>query len=331
MTPNPNNLRTATAQAHPNIAFIKYWGNLDDSLRLPVNPSLSMNLDGLITETQVTWDATLNTDVLYLNGEKAGKVATTRVNSYLDKLRQELKIEGFAKVVSQNNFPIGTGIASSAAAFAALAAAATAAAGKHITEKELSILARFGSGSAARSVPSGFVEWHTSTASEGSFAVSIAPPEWWDLVDVIAVVSTEHKAVGSTAGHQTAKTSDLQNARVFGAYERLQLCKKAIKERDFTTFADIVEEDSNLMHAVMMTSQPPLFYWSPGTLKVLQTVHELRQQGLQVCYTLDAGPNVHCLCVSDAVESVRSRLNKISEVINILQARPGGSVRVLES
>src|SRR5690606_29541659 len=114
--------------------------------------------------------------------------------------------------------------------------------------------ARLGSGSASRSIPSGFVEWLAAETHEDSYAFSVAAPEHWDLVDVIAVVSDEHKATTSQAGHPTAKTSDLQNARVAGAQNRLDRVRQAILERDFSSFAEVVELDSNLMHAVMMTS-----------------------------------------------------------------------------
>lgn len=330
MTVNSGSHLSATATAHPNIAFIKYWGNLDDRLRLPMNPSLSMNLAGLFTKTTVTWDASLDTDQLYLNGQQQAGIPQQRVSKYLDAIRPYLNIQAPALVISENNFPTGVGIASSASAFAALAVAAAAAAGKTLSERELSILARLGSGSASRSVPGGFVEWHSSTAHEGSFAASIAPADWWELVDLIAVVDTTHKAVGSTEGHPSAKTSDLQNARVAGAYERLRRCKQAILERDFASLTEVVEHDSNLMHAVMMTSQPPLFYWLPGTLEVMQAVRNLRAQGSQVCYTLDAGPNVHCICVREDAEHVRTLLQSLSKVRDILEAGPGGPAAVVE-
>ncbi|MBI5669913.1 MAG: diphosphomevalonate decarboxylase [Chloroflexi bacterium] len=319
---NPS--RSATARAHPNIAFIKYWGNADDHLRLPANPSLSMNLDGLYTETTVTWRDDLDTDQLTLNGQSDTGAACRRVSAHLDALRERLGIRGFATVQSANNFPMGTGIASSAASFAALTLAATSAAGLTLSERELSTLARLGSGSAARSIPGGYVEWHVGQTHEESFAESIAQPEYWALVDVIAVVSGQHKKVGSQEGHRTAATSDLQAARVTGAAGRLATCKAAILERNFATFAEVVEHDSNLMHAVMMTSRPPLFYWLPATLAIMEQVRQWRQDGLSVCYTLDAGPNVHCICVKQDAEQVRQGLAALSGVQEVRVAGVGG-------
>lgn len=317
-------MQTASARAHPNIAFIKYWGNRDDLLRLPLNNNLSMNLDGLHTDTQVTWDARLTADTLHLNGAPASGAALQRVSQHLDVLRTRLNLDAHASVVSENNFPMGAGIASSASAFAALTVAAVAAAGQTLSERDLTTLARRGSGSASRSIPSGFVQWHMGTDDASSYAESIAPPDYWQLIDVIAVISMEHKATGSQAGHRTASTSDLQDARIAGADARFALCKQALLAQDFATFADVVEQDSNLMHAVMMTSRPPLFYWQPATLTVMAAVRDWRQAGRQVCYTLDAGPNVHCLCLSTDAAWVQAQLTAIPGVQNVLTAKPGG-------
>ncbi len=316
---------TKTARAHPNIAFIKYWGNTDNRLRLPANPSLSMNLDGLYTQTTVIWRDDLTADELVLNGQAETGAALRRVTAHLDALRERLDIRGWAAVESSNNFPMGTGIASSAASFAALTLAATAAAGLRLNERELSALARLGSGSAARSIPGGFVEWHAGATHEESFAESIAPPDHWELVDVIAVVSGQHKAVGSQEGHKSAATSDLQAARVAGAAGRLAACKSAIQHQDFAALAEVVELDSNLMHAVMMTSRPALFYWLPPTLAVMEQVRRWRADGLRVCYTLDAGPNVQCICVRNDAEQVRQGLTRLSGVLEVLTAGAGGA------
>jgi diphosphomevalonate decarboxylase len=150
-------------------------------------------------------------------------------------------------------------------------------------------------------------------------------------VDVIAVISREHKVTGSTAGHGSAGTSDLQEARVQGAEGRLEAVKRAIAERDFATFAATVEHDSNLMHAVMMTSQPPLFYWLPASLTLMERIRQLRADGLKVCYTLDAGPNVHCICVREDAEQVRQAIASLSVAHDLIVAGVGGGVEVIQS
>lgn len=323
-------MATATALAHPNIAFIKYWGNRDQHLRLPANGSISMNLAGLTTTTEVSFSDELPGDMVELNGRLLAGPELQRVSDFLDCVRRMAGVFKPAQVHSENNFPTGAGIASSAAAFAALSLAASTALGLDLGELELSRLARRGSGSASRSIPTGFVEWHAGDDDQSSYAVSIAPPEHWDLVDLIAVVEAGHKSVGSTAGHALADTSPLQPARVADAPRRLEICRSAIHARDFDRLAAIIELDSNLMHAVMMTSNPPLMYWEPATLRIIKEVPAWRKSGLPACFTLDAGPNVHVLCPSSAADEVRRRLSELPGVQQILQAAPGGPARLID-
>jgi diphosphomevalonate decarboxylase len=315
---------TATAFANPNIAFIKYWGDFDPCLRVPVNSSLSMNLTGLHTRTTVTFEDGLEQDQLLIEGISAPEPARLRVSLMLENVRQLAGIAGFARVESANNFPMGAGIASSASAFAALSLAASTAAGLNLNEKDLSRLARCGSGSASRSIPGGFVEWQAGTSDEDSYAFSIAAPDHWALTDCVAIVSQGHKPVGSSEGHALATTSPLQTARVADAPRRLEICRRAILERDFQAFADVVELDSNLMHAVMITSTPPLLYWQAATLAVMHAVQAWRKEGLPVCYTIDAGPNVHVLCLAEAAGQVAAQLAEIPGVEKVLTAAPGG-------
>ncbi len=320
---------SATALAHPNIALIKYWGNRDNDLRLPANGNISMNLDGLFTRSTVTFSASSGTDSLRISDNPVTGPSLERVSLFLDLVRQMAGINECAEVVSENNFPIGTGIASSASAFSALALASSEAAGITLTERELSRLARRGSGSASRSIPGGFVEWYMGETDLDSYAESIAPPEHWDLVDCVAVVSTEHKKTGSIAGHPLAPTSPLQAARVADAPRRLDLCGKALMKRDFDALSAIVELDSNIMHAVMMTSNPGLFYWKPASIRVMESVREWRKDGLQVMYTVDAGPNIHVISPREQSESVEKSLRELPGVGDVLVTGVGGPARIV--
>jgi diphosphomevalonate decarboxylase len=358
----------ATAQAHPNIALIKYWGNRDQALRLPSNPSLSMNLAGLTTTTTVEFDPALKHDVLILDGREVTGSGRERVSRFLDQVRQlreATSLRGayperneaqskdatkqsrtrsedgfansarhdaahlFAHVDSRNNFPSGAGLASSASGFAALALAASAAAGLHLDEAELSRLARLGSGSACRSVPGGFVEWTLGVDDRSSYAYSIALADYWDLRDVVALIDVEHKSVGSTEGHAVADTSPLQAARVATASDRLAQARSAVLDRDFPALADVVELDSLMMHAVMITSSPSLMYWQPATIAIMQAVVQWRANGLAACTTIDAGPNVHVICTAEAAEEVALRLRVIPGVRQVITARAGGPARLL--
>ena len=321
--------KQATALAHPNIAFIKYWGDKDPVLRIPVNGSLSMNLDCLYSQTTVEFNPDLESDELLIGGRRPAENAIQRVNQFLDYVRLRAGFSTFAKVTSENNFPTGSGIASSASGFAALGLAASFAAGLELDQRALSRLSRRGSGSACRSVPGGFVQWLPGEDDESSYAISIAAHDHWELHDCIAVVSKEHKETGSSAGHLLAGSSPLQNARIADAERRLDLCRNAILNRDFQAFAEIVELDSNLMHAVMMTSEPQLYYWQPATLEVMQSVIEWRADGFPVCFTIDAGPNVHVITTGDNSPAVMEKLYRIPGVLEVLIGQPGREARLI--
>ena len=288
-----------------------------------------MNLAGLETRTCVHFDPELDRDELILNGRWESEAALQRVAAHLELVRELSGLRRFAHVESENNFPTGAGIASSASAFAALTLAACGAAGLDLDERQLSRLARRGSGSASRSVPGGFVEWVAGGDDQSSYAFSIAPPDHWELVDCVAVVSQVHKPTGSHEGHALAGTSPLQAGRLASAAERLDICRRAILGRDFEALAEVMELDSNMMHAVMMTSTPRLLYWDAATLAVMQAVVELRAGGLPACYTIDAGPNVHVICPAGYATQVAECLKAIAGVKLVLTARPGGPARLL--
>jgi diphosphomevalonate decarboxylase len=320
---------SATAVSHPNIAFIKYWGNRDAALRIPLNGSISMNLDGLETRTSVSFDPDLPEDTLLLNDILSEKPALTRVSDFMDIIRKIASIPYYARVESINNFPTGAGIASSAAAFSALALAGSKAAGLNLDGKSLSRLARRGSGSASRSIPDGFVEWLPGTTDEDSFAVSIAPSNSWNLMDIIAVVKAGEKKVGSSEGHNLAHTSPLQKARVEDAARRLNLCRKAVLHKDFDSLATVIELDSDMMHSVMMTSNPALFYWEPASLAIIKEIPFWRKSGVPCAYTLDAGPNVHILCPEGYEQKVKEFLDGMAGITDIITASAGGPTRLV--
>ncbi|NPV84508.1 MAG: diphosphomevalonate decarboxylase [Anaerolineae bacterium] len=321
---------SASAVAHPNIAFIKYWGDRDSALHLPANGSISMNLGDLATRTRVVFDSSMRSDELFLNGVLQSGAAVERVRRFLDIVRSLAGQFICARVESENNFPAGAGLASSASAYAALALAASHALGLRLSEIELSRLARRGSGSACRSVPGGFVEWQAGSNDLDCYAFCIAPPKHWALVDCIVLLDTAQKEVGSLQGHVLAATSPLQAARLADAPRRLELCRQAVLSRDFTSLAEIIELDSHLMHAVMMTSAPSLLYWQPATLQVMKSVIGWRRDGLPVCYTIDAGANVHVICEADNAAQVRKLLGALEGVVDVLCSSVGGAVRLVE-
>ena len=312
-----------------NIAFIKYWGNRDNVRRVPLNDSLSMNLSNATTTTTVEFDERLNEDEVVIGDQDAKEAARARVVAHLDRVRALAKIETKARVESRNTFPTGTGIASSASGFAALSLAATHAAGLELTERQLTMLARQASGSACRSIPAGFCEWITSIDPNDSYAVSIAPPEHWDLHDVIAIVNTEEKKVGSTEGHAAAGTSRFLSERLNALPNRLHRVRRAIFAKDLALLGPAIEEEAIELHFVAMTSRPAIFYWSPGMVRVVQAVQGWRAEGLAVYFTLDAGPNVHLICEGKDAAQVADLARQVPEVQQVIDNAPGGAATIV--
>ncbi len=321
----------ATCRATSNIAFVKYWGRIDNDLRLPMNGSISMNLAAATTTTSVEFDPLLGHDGvdggagLHLNDKQAA-----RVFRHVDRIRALAGIRTRARVATRNNFPMGAGVASSAAAFAALTVAATQAADLHLSERELTILARQGSGSACRSISAGFVEWHYGETSADSFAESIAPAGHWDIRDLIAITQTEHKAVGSTKGMNLVTTSPFNETRVALTQESLDIIRRAILERDWTRFGEETEREAVRLHMIAMTSQPPVFYWSPVTLRIMQAVMDWRAEGLEAYYTIDAGANVHVIAQSQDATELETRLGQLEGVGDVIHSRVGDGARLID-
>ncbi len=319
----------STAISCSNIAFIKYWGNRDAARRIPLNDSLSMNLSRATTTTTVEFDEQLAEDAVRIGDAPVREAARARVVAHLDRIRAIAKIASKARVESQNTFPSGVGIASSASGFAALTVAGTRAAGLQLPERELTMLARQASGSACRSIPAGFVEWVTSIDPSSSYAVSIAPPEHWDLHDVIAIVSTEEKQVGSTEGHSAALTSPFLQSRLTTLPIRLHRVRRAILARDLDLLGPAVEEDAIELFFIAMTSRPPIYYWAPAMVRVIQAVQRWRADGLPVYFTLDAGPNVHLICEGKDADQVASLARAVEGVQQVIDNAPGGAAFIV--
>lgn len=318
----------ATAIAPSNIAFTKYWGKKDEILRLPENGSVSMCLSNLLTTTTVAFSLEYKKDEITINGGGVETGEEMRVIKHLDRIRKLAKINLKAKVVSKNNFPIGTGLSSSASGFAALTLAASKAADLDLSEKDLSILTRQGSGSACRSIPSGFVEWLDGDTSETSYAIQIFPPNYWDIADVVAVVSEGKKEVSTSVGQQSAQSSPFMATRLAHMKERNDLCRKLIEQKNFKEFGELIEAEALELHTIMLTQRPALIYWTPGTLQIMKLVSHWRADGIPVYFTINTGQNIHLIVEQKNVEKVVSKLKQLDFVKNIIVNTPGEGTRL---
>ncbi len=323
----------ATAQAQPNIALIKYWGKRDPRLNLPATGSLSITLAALWTRTRVAFDESLRHDELRLNG--AGDPATLgRVSACLDLLRRRAGITTCARIDTRNNFPTAAGLASSASGFAALVVAADAALGLALDRRALSMLARQGSGSAARSLFGGFVSLAAGQRADGgdAFAEPVLDAVAWPLEVAVAITSQRRKSVGSSAGMESSRqTSPFYPAWMSTAATDLATAREAVQTRDFAALAAVSEHNCLKMHAVMQASQPPLLYWSGATVDCLQRIRALRERdGVAVFFTIDAGAQVKAVCAPGALTTVAAALADIPGVEQVLTSGLGDGAQLID-
>lgn len=307
----------ATAFAPVNVALIKYWGKADARLRLPANSSLSVNLTNLGTKTTVEWDKNLKTDI-----------ADQRMIEQLNRIRKLAGINLKAKVATKNNFPASTGLSSSASGLAALTLAASAAAGLKLSEKDLSRLARLGSGSACRSIPGGWAEW-TKGDDQSSYGKTIFPANHWDLRILVVILSRQQKTVSSTSGQELAQTSPLYQERIKGIDAEIKKIKTAIRQKNFTQMGQVMEEDCYSMHLVMQTQQPPLNYFLPETLALIGAIKKWRQEGLESYFTINTGQNVFVFCEPKNEEELVRKLLHLRGMIEVRRDRIGQGARLI--
>ena len=329
-----------TARGQPNIAFVKYWGKRDERLILPYNSSVSMTLDPSInTTTSVMFSEKFKEDTLYINRDRqdiSGGEAKERF-ALINTLRELAHTDAKALIVSENNFPTASGLASSASGIATLAYAAAEALGLELSEKELSIIARQGSGSACRSILGGIVVWHRGEKPDGSdsFAEQVVNEGYWEeLRDVVAIVSTDKKRVSSRAGmKQTVATSLLYRIRPQIAEEYAGVAIDAVKNKDFGRLAETIMRDSSNMHAVMLDTYPPIVYLNDVSVRVMYAIYELNKaEGRSVAaYTFDAGANAHIITLEKDAERVEEALDGIEGISRILKLHQGGGPVLLGS
>lgn len=311
----------ATAVAPSNIAFTKYWGRKDEVLRLPANGSISMCLSNLLTTTSVEFSKEYKQDEINIDNKD-------RIIKHLDRIRKLADINLKAHVITKNNFPTGTGLSSSASGFAALTLATVSAAGLNLSEKELSILARQASGSACRSIPSGFVEWLDGETSETSYAKQIFPASYWKIADVVAIVSKEKKEVPTSSGMKIAYSSPFMKLRLSRMKKKNKLVKKLIEQRNFKEFGEFIEQEALELHTIMLTQYPPLIYWTPGTLQIMKLVPYWREEGIPVYFTINTGQNIHLICEEKDAKSVQAKLKDLDFVKEIIVNTPGEGARL---
>ncbi|HXW66726.1 MAG TPA: diphosphomevalonate decarboxylase [Thermoplasmata archaeon] len=324
----------ATFEAPPNIALVKYWGVRDRALALPYNSSISVSLDRLRSRTRVAFEPSLEADEVEINGRPAGGGPREAVVKFLDRVRSLAGTSAHAVVSSENNFPTASGLASSASGFAALAGAATRAAGLTLSDRSLGRLARFGSGSASRSIFGGFVEWRAGARADGQdcYARSLfGPTHWPELRDVVVLVrGAPTKAVRSQDAMQaTVATSPYFGERQRELPGRIARIRSAIGARDAERLFPLVMQECDSFRWVCETTRPSLDYLTATSRAVLARVQdENRAAGRPIgAYTHDAGAHVHVFTLRRHVDRLRRSFGEVPGVERTLELRAGPGAR----
>ncbi|MBK7172378.1 MAG: diphosphomevalonate decarboxylase [Bacteroidales bacterium] len=297
-------------QSPSNIALVKYWGKT--GLQLPVNPSLSMTLSKAFTET------TLTVFPLENKSERSVKVYVDqvlnpgfeeRISGFLDSISDIFPFipEVSFKIDTRNTFPHSAGIASSASGFSALALCLCTLqeqlSGTAIPDFQAvaSHVSRLGSGSACRSIYGGFTLWGNTpylTGSDDRFAIPVnnIHPDFNTLRDAILIVGSGEKKVSSSAGHSRMENHPFAKARIIQAQNNIGKLLKAMEVGDIDTFISVTEQEALTLHALMMTSSPGFILMNPESVRIINRIQEFRSiSKLNICFTLDAGPNIHLI------------------------------------
>ena len=294
----------AAAYAPSNIALSKYWGKRDAALNLPMNSSLSVSLAEWGTTTRVL---PAEHDTLFFNGEHlASGGFAAKVWNYVERFRRGQKLP--LRIETDNSIPTAAGLASSASGFAALTRALDGAFQLDLDEGVLSMLSRYGSGSATRSFWHGFVKWGRGQAADGSD--SFAHPldvDWPSFRIAIVSVDTGPKEKSSRDGMtHTVETSPLFTPWPERAEADCAAVEAAVRVQDFSSLGALAEANALAMHATMMAARPPLVYLKPKSWDVLEQLWTARAAGLEAYATMDAGANVKLLFEESVEADVRS-------------------------
>ena len=327
--------RSFRAVAPSNIALVKDWGKRDEATQWPANDSLSMTLSEsqTITTARRTSDGF---DSFSMSGHTlhSREDADHKIFHHLNRVRESLNVSGRLEIISENTFPTGCGIASSASGFAALTLASAAAltgesawdalATRGATRTKLADWARMGSGSAGRSLLGGFSRWNTGEHANAQTIRQEFTQDHWDLADVIVVLSSQEKHTSSSEAHRAAWGSPLFAARLAGVPERIKIVTQAIRERELPLLGREIEADAMEMHAVAMTGSPAINYFSEDTIRFTAWVRKQRGAGnFPAWFTIDAGPNVHLICRQSDASDIATTIRKEWKNAKLIMDRVG--------
>ncbi|MDX2167521.1 MAG: diphosphomevalonate decarboxylase [Deltaproteobacteria bacterium] len=322
----------AVARANSNVALVQSWGARLPELNLPYTGSISLTLDGPCSTVRWSNRPDLATDRITIDDRPAQGASALRLQAYVDLVRRAGAGRSPCEVTIETTPGGVPGVGRSTATFAALALAGSAALGRRPTPRELSILARRGTGSAARSVFGGFVESVGGELGDGSdcYAEPLAEPQHWPLAALIAVVECDAATPRATVSAHDLKRSPFFPAWLEAHDDDLEAVRDAILARDLDRLGRAMEHNCLKARAVALAAAPPIISWAPATLAVIERVHALRAAGRGAYFTVGAGPHVTVLCAPDDSAPVAHALANVAGVAHVVRTRPGGAAELVQ-
>jgi diphosphomevalonate decarboxylase len=326
-----------SAVSHPNKALVIYWGNENDMLRTPTRSSLSVTLQGI--NHPLDYIVSLRTigaserDKIIIDGiEDKGEIRSHFIY-HLNAMRRYTGFKEKLEVTTRTSFPVGSGLAGSAASASALAEAFAGLIGKTEDTRLKSIMARRGSGSASRSVFGGFVMWQKGNSDDSSYATQLFNENHWDLRNVIVMVSSTPKKIRSIEGMKLSKRTcpaEIYSEFVSVANHHIEGISTAVLERDIGKLGALYEKENYLFRQVCLKTTPPLDYWTKVTDNILNKVANLRNDGVPAYAGTDAGPNVHVFTQPNYVERVIRTIQEAEGILDIIHCRVGKGSHLIE-
>lgn len=290
---NFNNITqdSVSAFAPSNIALIKYWGKRNVELNLPTTSSLSIDLGQYGAHTNISISEQ-NEFFVNKNLMSASSPFSQRLAKFLQLFSQ--KSNYCFKVTTEVNLPIAAGLASSACGFAAITLALNKLFNWQLSKEKLSIIARLGSGSASRSLYSGFVKWHAGIRDDGFDCIAQKLPiQWPEFSTALLIVSPKQKKINSTKAMQhVTKTSPFYGIWPQQVIQDLQNIEQYLHDKNFTACGQLVEQNALAMHALNMAARPAIVYSTAETIKYIHKIWQLRHDGLEIYFSQDAGANL---------------------------------------
>ena len=298
-------------KSYANIAIIKYWGKKDAINIIPATSSISLTLENMYTETEISIIPEVDnaeTNVFYLNGILQDKKQTEKVSKVVDLFRKNKEQKVLIKSV--NNMPTEAGLSSSSSGLSALIKACNILFGKNLPRKELAKISKLGSGSSARSFFGPIGAWDKDSGEIYEIKTDLK------LAMIMLILNEEKKIISSREGMKLcSETSTIFDKWIKNSEVEYEEMKKALAENDFKKVGELTEKNALAMHETTLYANPSFSYLNDRTREAMDFVKELRKNGEKCYFTMDAGPNVKVLCFEEDFERLKDILGRRYKII----------------